>query len=113
GKSRLRVDYQKYMGGVQRSVLWHQGRCLSYGDGVAYWALAEMVRARAGILEDEDPDSARTKLRETVERFVDDEREQRLIEPRLAHLLRLQERADADRADLFSGWRLFFERLAA
>ena len=26
---------------------WHRGRCLSYGDGVAYWALAEMVRGRA------------------------------------------------------------------
>ncbi len=45
-------------------VRWHQGRCLSYGDGVAYWALAEMVRARAGITEEERPDSARAKLRD-------------------------------------------------
>jgi predicted ATPase len=35
-----------------------------------------------------------------------------MVEPRLAHLLRLEERPDADRADLFSGWRLFFERMA-
>ncbi len=33
---------------------WHRGRCLSYGEGVAYWALAEMVRMRCGIAEDED-----------------------------------------------------------
>ena len=46
----------------------------------------------------------------TVERFVPEERDRRLVEPRLAHLLRLEERPDADRADLFSGWRLFFER---
>src|SRR5205085_3450992 len=56
---------------------------------------------------------ARQKLREAVERFVPDQRERRLVEPRLAHLLRLEERPDADRADLFSGWRLFFERMAA
>ncbi len=43
---------------------------------------------------------------------MSDERERRLVEPRLAHLLRLDERPEADRADLFSGWRLFFERLS-
>ena len=91
---------------------WHQGRCLSYGEGVAYWALAEMVRARAGIVEEEDAASARGKLSATVEEYVSDERERRLVEPRLAHLLGLEQRTAADRGDLFSGWRLFFERLA-
>src|SRR5205823_1406260 len=33
--------------------------------------------------------------------------------PRLAHLLGLEERTAADKADLFAAWRLFFERLAA
>ena len=42
---------------------WHRGRCLAYGEGVAFWALAEMVRLRAGILEDEDSVSASAKLR--------------------------------------------------
>src|SRR5207248_637185 len=32
--------------------------------------------------------------------------------PRLAHLLGLEQRTASDRADLFSGWRLFFERLS-
>ena len=91
-----------------------QGRCLSYGEGVAYWALAEMVRSSAGIAEEESPASARAEAaRDAVEKYVPDERERRLVEPRLAHLLRLEDRADADRADLFSGWRLFFERMAA
>jgi hypothetical protein len=44
---------------------------------------------------------------------VPDERERRLVEPRLAHLLGLEQRVASDRADLFSGWRLFFERVAA
>jgi class 3 adenylate cyclase/tetratricopeptide (TPR) repeat protein len=112
GKSRLLWEYDKYMDGVEKVVRWHQGRCLSYGEGVGYWALAEMVRARAGIVEEEDPDSAREKLRAVVERYVGDERERRLVEPRLAHLLGLEQRQASDRADLFSGWRLFFERLS-
>jgi hypothetical protein len=112
GKSRLIWEFFKYLDGIQDTRWWHQGRCLSYGEGVAYWALAEMVRTRAGIDEEDPPGAARVKLRETVERFVPDPRERRLVEPRLAHLLRLEERVDADRADLFSGWRLFFERMA-
>ena len=113
GKSRLLWEFFKYIDGIQQVRWWHQGRCLSYGEGVAYWALAEMVRTRAGIEEEEDPQLARAKLRQTVEEFVPEERERRLVEPRLAHLLRLEERPDADRVDLFSGWRLYFERMAA
>ncbi len=112
GKSRLLWEFFKYTDGIERIVRWHQGRCLSYGEGVAYWALAEMVRARAGILEEEDAATARQKLRTAVEAHVGDERERRLVEPRLAHLLGLEQRIAADRADLFSGWRLFFERIA-
>ncbi|HEY2771162.1 MAG TPA: adenylate/guanylate cyclase domain-containing protein [Solirubrobacteraceae bacterium] len=112
GKSRLLWEFFKYLDGIQDVRWWHQGRCLSYGEGVAYWALADMVRSRAGILEEEDPASAREKLRAAVEQHVLDERERRLVEPRLAHLLGLEHRNAPDRADLFSGWRLFFERLA-
>jgi class 3 adenylate cyclase/tetratricopeptide (TPR) repeat protein len=112
GKSRLLWEFFKYIDGIERVTLWHQGRCLAYGDGVAYWALAEMVRARAGILEEEDTAAARAKLTAAVAEHVTDERERRLVEPRLAHLLGLEQRTATDRADLFSGWRLFFERLA-
>ncbi len=113
GKSRLLWEFFKYLDGIEQERWWHQGRCLSYGEGVGYWALAEMVRSRAGIVEEEPPALAREKLHAAVVEHVADERERRLVEPRLAHLLRLEERAEADRADLFSGWRLFFERLAA
>jgi class 3 adenylate cyclase/tetratricopeptide (TPR) repeat protein len=112
GKSRLVWEFFKYVDGIEEVRYWHQGRCLSYGEGVAYWALAEMVRARARIEEEDEPAAARAKLHDVVERYVSDERERRLVEPRLAHLLRLEERPDADRADLFSGWRLFLERLS-
>ena len=58
GKSRLAWELYKYLDGISQDVAWHRGRCLAYGDGVTYWALAEMVRMRAGIAEGEDDESA-------------------------------------------------------
>ena len=112
GKSRLGWEFFKYMDGVRRVFLWHRGRCLAYGEGVTYWALAEMVRGRAGILEGEDRASATVKLHEAVERYMSDPEDRRFVEPRLAHLIGLEERTAPDKTDLFAGWRLFFERLA-
>ena len=57
GKSRLGWEFRKYIDGLAETMWWHQGRCLSYGEGVAFWALAEMVRQRLGIAE-EDPAGA-------------------------------------------------------
>ena len=112
GKSRLAWELQKYFDGVAQAVQWHRGRCLAYGEGVSYWALAEMVRMRAGIAEGEEPESARAKLRSALEQYVDDPEEREWIEPRLAQLLALEAPGEGDRADLFAGWRLFLERLA-
>ena len=112
GKSRLAWEFEKYVDGLAETYWWHRGRCLAYGEGVAYWALAEMVRMRAGILEEEPPESALEKLRASIEEHIGDPDERAWLEPRLAHLLALAERTAPDREDLFSAWRLFFERLA-
>jgi class 3 adenylate cyclase/tetratricopeptide (TPR) repeat protein len=112
GKSRLAWEFEKYVDGLVGEAWWHKGRCLAYGDGVAYWALAEMIRWRARIAEDEDPEEARRKLAETVAELVSDEEERAFVEPRLQHLLGLAERVASDREDLFSAWRLFLERMA-
>ena len=53
GKSRLGWELRKYVEGLAEIVRWHGGRCLSYGEGVAFWALAEMVRQRLGIAEED------------------------------------------------------------
>src|SRR5205807_4617591 len=112
GKSRLAWEFYKYIDGLADTIWWHRGRCLAYGEGVAYWALAEMVRMRAQIVEGEEPESARAKLGAALELHVTDEEERSWIEPRLAHLLGLEERQAGERGDLFAAWRLFFERLA-
>ena len=111
GKSRLVWEFFKYLDGLADNIFWHRGRCLAYGEGVAYWALAEMVRMRAQILEGEAPEAAREKLQACLDEHVPDEEERAWVGPRLANLLGLEERADTDRQDLFAAWRLFFERL--
>jgi class 3 adenylate cyclase/tetratricopeptide (TPR) repeat protein len=112
GKTRLSWEFEKYVDGLADEAWWHRGRCLSYGEGVAYWALAEMVRMRCGITEDEDAASARAKLRATLEQHVPDSEERSWVEPRLAHLLGLEEGVSGDQENLFSAWRVLFERLA-
>ena len=47
-----------------RPVSWRQGRCLPYGEGVSFWALGEMVKAQAGILETTTRPTSRRKLAE-------------------------------------------------
>ncbi|TMJ93929.1 MAG: hypothetical protein E6G67_10940 [Actinobacteria bacterium] len=112
GKSRLSWEFEKYLDGLIQDVWWHRGRCLAYGDGVAYWALAEMVRMRCGIAEEEDPLSAREKLRAALAEHIADPDERQWVEPRLAHLLALEAAAPGDEENLFSAWRILFERLA-
>ncbi len=112
GKSRLAWEFEKYLDGLAADAWWHRGRCLAYGEGVAFWALAEMVRLRAGILEDEDSVSASAKLRAAVDTYIPDPNERRFVEPRLAHLLGLEERGAPDQENLFAAWRLLFERMS-
>ncbi|HJQ74330.1 MAG TPA: adenylate/guanylate cyclase domain-containing protein, partial [Gaiellaceae bacterium] len=112
GKSRLTWEFFKYIDGLPALTYWQRGRCLSYGEGVTYWALADLVRMRCRIAEDEDPASAVGKLQATLVEHVLDEEERRFVEPRVAHLLGLEEGARFERDDLFAAWRLFFERLA-
>ncbi len=113
GKSRLAWEFLKYVDGLVEDVYWHQGRSASYGEGITFGALGEMIRMRAGITETEDADSSRSKLTATVAEFVPEEEERRWIEPRLAHLLGLVEAPTSDREELFSAWRTFFERVSA
>jgi class 3 adenylate cyclase/tetratricopeptide (TPR) repeat protein len=112
GKSRLAWEFYKYFDGIVQTIYWHRGRCLAYGEGVTYWALADMVRWRCGITEDEGPEVALQKLQAALEEHLLDPEERRFVEPRLAQLLGVGEAASLDRQDLFAAWRLFFERLA-
>jgi len=117
GKSRLGWEFEKYADGLAADVWWHRGRCLSYGEGVAFWALAEIVRQRLGIAEEDLAEAAADKLAAGLDRFVPDPAERGYVGVRLGRLLGVTTAGDGgnvlSREELFAGWRLFVERLAA
>ena len=117
GKSRLGWEFFKYIDGLMADVWWHRGRCLSYGEGVAFWALAEVVRQRLGIAEEDPADAAAGKMAQGLDRYLADPEERRYVGVRLGRLLGVTFAGDGgealSREELFAGWRVFFERLAA
>jgi class 3 adenylate cyclase/predicted ATPase len=117
GKSRLGWEFRKYIDGLAEQVWWHQGRCLSYGEGVAFWALAEIVRQRLAIAEEDPADVAAGKLSSGLDRFFPDPETRAYVGMRLGRLLGVASEGDDGaalaREELFAGWRLFFEHLAA
>jgi len=113
GKSRLVYEL---FGAVERHpelVFWRQGRSLPYGDGISFWALGEMVKAHAGILETDSEEEADRKLRATVVATVpaDD------VEWTVAHLRPLAGIEDTggrsdNQDEAFTAWRGFLEGVA-
>jgi len=112
GKSRLAWEFRKYEDGLLETVWFHDGRSPAYGDGISFWALGEMIRRRAGLLETDDEPTTRTKIAATVAEHVPDETERRWIEPALLALLGVDAGVMGS-DELFAAWRAFFERMAA
>src|SRR5437763_334689 len=67
GKSRLVRELYERIEQERELTYWRHGRCLPYGEGVSFWALGEMVKAQAGILEGDDEEQAGRKLRAAVD----------------------------------------------
>ncbi len=112
GKSRLAWEFEKYLDGVVEPVWWHHGRSPSYGQGMTFWALGEMVRARCGLAEIADEPTTRAAVSEMLAGHVPDPSERAWIEPAILALLGVQA-APVATDELFARWRLLFERLAA
>jgi predicted ATPase/class 3 adenylate cyclase len=114
GKSRLVYELWAGIESNPELVYWRQGRSLPYGDGVSFWALGEMMKAQAGILESDSAEGAERKLHETVTHAVADSTEAAWIEGHLRPLVGLSgETLGVDRrGEAFAAWRGFFEALA-
>jgi DNA-binding SARP family transcriptional activator/tetratricopeptide (TPR) repeat protein len=117
GKSRLVAELGRALDADSDLVTWRQGRSPPWGEGVTYWALAEVVRAEAGILETDSADRVERRLSRVVEHALAEE-------PAAAdwvtgHLRGLVgEGGDAPvqagrREEAFTAWRRFLYGLAA
>jgi class 3 adenylate cyclase len=111
GKSRLVGELFQSIDRGRQLTYWRQGRSLPYGQGVSYWALAEMVKAQASILESDSDDEVEAKLKRTVALLIDDDTE--WVVSHLRPLVgRTSDGASASQEEAFAAWRRFFEALA-
>jgi class 3 adenylate cyclase/tetratricopeptide (TPR) repeat protein len=112
GKSRLVRELRRHVDDLPDLIRWRQGRCLPYGEGITYWALGEVVKAEAGILETDSPATAVGKLRASLEPLLTDPAERAWVGGRLAPLVGSDEEASADRSERFAAWHRFVAALA-
>jgi class 3 adenylate cyclase/tetratricopeptide (TPR) repeat protein len=114
GKSRLVAELGRAVEDDDEIITWRYGRCLPYGDGVTFWALGEVVKAQAGIHENDPAAAASEKLARMVDEIVP-EPERRWVASSLRPLVGLvpEDVALSDRrTELFAAWRTFLEALA-
>ena len=115
GKSRLVFELSRAVEADDELIYWRQGRSLPYGEGVTFWALGEMVKGHAGILESDDVDAAEHKLRAAVAEVISDQVDVDWATEHLRPLVGLAAEAEVGgdrRAEIFAAWRKFFEALA-
>ena len=104
GKSRLVAEF---LAGSGDEALVLHGRCLSYGEGITYWPIAEIVRAVARIEDADALETARSRLFDLVRDAPDGD----AIAQRLAAAIGLSDEP-APQPELFWAVRRTFEQLA-
>jgi class 3 adenylate cyclase/tetratricopeptide (TPR) repeat protein len=110
GKTRLIGELFAHIDAKPELIRWRQGRCLPYGEGITFWALGEIVKAQAGILESDSAQVAAEKLEAAV---APDEPERQWLLQRLAPLVGVEAASAAERQELFTAWRRLLERWAS
>ena len=114
GKTRLTAEFRRWVDDQPEIVFWRQGRSLPYGEGITYWALGEMIKAQAGILESDSPEDAAAKLAVAVGEVAEDETEVDWLEATLAPLVGASGTVtSSEREESFTAWRRFVEGIAA
>ena len=107
GKSRLLAELARRLDNRPTVTSWRQGRCLPFGSNVTFWALSEIVRAAAGVLESDGVARAEARLETVLPQGEDHDR----LRARLRPLLGL-EAEEASREENFAVWCEFLEGLA-
>ena len=116
GKSRLVYElFSQVIVPDPDLITWRQGRCLAYGDGITLWALGEIVKAQAGVLEQDSTVEIAEKIHQVVEDTLAGTGDEARVESHLLALLGLapETQLGGDRRnEAFAAWRRFLEGLA-
>jgi class 3 adenylate cyclase/tetratricopeptide (TPR) repeat protein len=115
GKSRLVWELMQAVERDPDFITWRQGRSLTYGDGVTYWALGEMIKAQAGILDTDTAVDAGGKLQAAVADLIHDPMEAAWVEEHVRALAGLEAAAAVGgnrHSEAAAAWRRFLEALA-
>jgi class 3 adenylate cyclase/tetratricopeptide (TPR) repeat protein len=115
GKSRLVHELFRYVHDDPELITWRQGRCLAYGEGVTLWALGEIVKAQAGIHEQDPPEVAAEKIHASAADVLSDSSDAAWAELHLLALVGLAEESELGgdrRGEAFAAWRRYFEAMA-
>jgi class 3 adenylate cyclase/tetratricopeptide (TPR) repeat protein len=115
GKSRLVQEFFSHIDALPELVFRRHGRCLPYGEGITYWAIGQVVKAHAGILDSDPPETAAAKLDSVLEATLSGSGERDWIKARLGPLVGVmpEERLSSDRSETHAAWRTFFEAVAS
>ena len=115
GKSRLVYELREIAEADPEFITWRQGRCLAYGDGVTLWALGEIVKAQAGIVEQDGPEESSAKLVRMTDDLLAGSGDEDRVRTQLFALVGLGEESDlgGDRRGVaFAAWRRALEAMA-
>src|SRR5262245_38545182 len=112
GKSRLVAELFQITDADEEIISWRQGRSLPYGERVSFWALGEIVKAHAGILESDDAATAEQKLEAMIEMLAEDEQEREWMTRHTRPLVGLEGAERTEREEAFAAWRRLLEAAA-
>ena len=108
GKTRLAEELRRAV----EPTAWLEGRCLPYGNGVTFWALGEIVKAYAGILESDDAEASQQKLAAALAALLPESADRPWVEESLAPLVGVAPASGTRHERSFAAWRRFLEAIA-
>jgi predicted ATPase/class 3 adenylate cyclase len=115
GKSRLVYELSRIADADPDIITWRQGRCLAYGEGVTMWALGEIVKAQAGVVEQDSASDVGAKIGRAVAETLLGSGDDGWVESHLRALAGLADESELGgdrRHEAFAAWRRFLEALA-
>lgn len=110
GKSRLAWELEKYLDGLPDSYHWRKGRCLAYA-GASFSAIADVVKADTGILDDDLPATARSKLSARLAHLPLGDAAASISDA-LEAVLAVGSTPERPRDELFEAWRRYATAIA-